>query len=310
MKKNQAKQLLITSDVEGQRIDNFLMRQLGRVPKSRVYQMIRKGEVRVNKGRVKQTYKLLEGDSVRIPPIYLEERSQPIITDDKKRRILEAIVYEDSSMLIINKPAGLSVHSGSNQPTGVIEIFRQASDEYKKLELVHRLDKDTSGCLMLAKDRKSLRHLHHAIQHDEIKKTYLTLLAGRIDKKTTRVDKPLSKEQTNTDNQRVSINNSGKKAVTVFHLQKKFEHSSLMEVELLTGRTHQIRVHSAYLGHPILGDNKYGDKASNQAFRKLGLRRLFLHASQLNFVSPATGNIQHVNAPLDQQLELVLSKLS
>ncbi len=309
-KKVKSKQIVINEDVAGQRIDNFLIRYLGKIPKSRIYQMVRKGEVRVNKGRIKQTYKLIKGDIVRIPPIYTNERIQNEPPRQLQQKIVDAIIYEDDSLIIVNKPSGVVVHGGSEHEFGIIEAIRAYSDKYSKLELVHRLDKETSGCLILAKTIPSLRILNKIIQTDEISKTYCALLAGQLDKKQYLVDQPLKKNTMLSGERVVKVDPSGKKATTKIFRAKVYQNATLVEVELLTGRTHQIRVHSAYINHPVIGDNKYGDKDINKQFKKIGLKRLFLHAKSLQFVSPATNKSIFIEAPLDVGLTELLQKLT
>jgi 23S rRNA pseudouridine955/2504/2580 synthase len=309
-KKFKSKQLVITADNEGQRIDNFLLRYFGKIPKSRVYKMLRKGEVRINKGRVKQTYKLQKDDVLRIPPVYLDERKSTKPTHSLQQKMQDAIIFEDDDIIVINKPAGIVVHSGSGQNYGVIEAFRALGEAYEKLELVHRLDKDTSGCLILAKNIPVLRQLHHSIKNDQINKSYTALLAGRINEKKFTVNTPLSKNTVRSGERVVRIDEHGKTAVTNFIRGRVFQASSLVDIELITGRTHQIRVHSASIGHPVIGDKKYGDRKINNEFKKLGLNRMFLHASSLKFKSPKTDKQIIIKAPLDIVLTELLEKLS
>lgn len=310
MKKTEVKQLVIESDRAGQRIDNFLQRELREIPRSRIYQMLRKGEVRVNKGRIKQTYRLQSGDTVRIPPLYVEDsQSGPVVSTQLLEKLLTAILYEDDSIIVLNKPSGLSVHSGTGQKLGVIEAIRTAKPEYKTLELVHRLDRETSGCLILAKDLHSLRQLHADLKQGAIDKSYIALLSGQLKRAQIRVDKPLSRNTRRGGERIVGVDDEGKQAVTVFNRQKIYPQATLVEVDLLTGRTHQIRVHSASIGHPVIADDKYGDKEVNGRFKQLGLRRLFLHASELQLRSPANGKKLNIKAPLDEGLQVILDGL-
>lgn len=307
IKKINSKQIVISNDYEGQRIDNFLLRYFGKIPKSRIYKMLRKGEVRINKGRKKQTYKLKTGDVLRVPPVYLDEAKSIAPSHFLQQRILESIIFEDEGIIIINKPAGIVVHSGSGQAHGVIEAFRAIGETYKKLELVHRLDKDTSGCLILAKNLSVLRQLHEIISNGEISKSYSALLAGRFDKKKMTVNRSLSK---NPSNERiVTVEDGGKSATTIFFSKEVFDTATLVNIELITGRTHQIRVHSASLGHPVLGDTKYGDRTLNRAFRKKGLKRMFLHAKSLSFRSPITQKTITIEAVLEPALVSFLEKM-
>ncbi len=308
IKKINSKQIVISNDYEGQRIDNFLMRYFGKMPKSRVYQMLRKGEVRANKGRIKQTYKLKTGDVIRIPPVYLDEEESRKPPRFLQQKMLESIIFEDEGILIINKPAGIVVHSGSGQDYGVIEAFREINEAYKKLELVHRLDKDTSGCLILAKNIKILRELHNIINKNEIKKSYTALLAGRLEKKKIIVNSSLSK---NPENEKIiTVKEGGKAAETIIYCENPSDKASLVNIELITGRTHQIRVHSASIGHPVLGDSKYGDRKVNREFKKQGLKRMFLHARKLSFISPVTQEKLTIKASLEPNLLNFLEKMN
>lgn len=310
MKKTEVKQVVIDSNRSGQRIDNFLQRELDGIPRSRIYQMLRKGEVRVNKGRIKQTYRLQAGDTVRIPPLYVADaKTAPVVSTNLAEKLQGSILYEDDSIIVLNKPSGLSVHGGTGQKLGLIEAIRASEPRYEKLELVHRLDRGTSGCLLLAKDLPSLRQLHTDMKSGEIDKTYTALLMGQLQRQSLRVDKPLSRTTKRAGERIVGIDAQGKKAVTVFNRKKTFRQATLVEVDLLTGRTHQIRVHSASIGHPVIADEKYGDKDTNQYFRQLGLRRLFLHATALRFRSPASGKKLNIKAPLDPQLLSILDSL-
>lgn len=306
-KKINSKQIVISDEHEGQRIDNFLMRYFGKIPKSRIYQMLRKGEVRVNKGRTKQTYKLQSGDVLRLPPVYLDEEKSNSPPRFLQEKVLESVIFEDEGMIIINKPAGIVVHSGSGQAHGVIEAFRAISEKYEKLELVHRLDKDTSGCLILAKNIPVLRQLHDIINKGEISKTYTALLAGRFEKEKMIINSELSKNLTNE--RIVTVDEGGKEATSIFFREAVFENASLVNIDLITGRTHQIRVHSASIGHPVLGDTKYGDRMLNREFRKMGLKRMFLHAKLLSFTSPVTRKKITIEAPLEVNLINFIEKL-
>ncbi len=307
-KKINSKQIVIADENEGQRIDNFLMRYFGKIPKSRVYQMLRKGEVRVNKGRIKQTYKLKTGDILRLPPVYLDEEKSNTPPRYLQQKMLDSIIFEDDGIIIINKPAGIVVHSGSGQDYGVIEAFRAISDKYEKLELVHRLDKDTSGCLILAKNIPVLRQLHEIINKGEISKTYCALLAGRFEKKKITINSELSKNPTNE--KIVTVDKGGKEATSIFIRDAVFEKASLVNIDLITGRTHQIRVHSASIGHPVLGDTKYGDRTLNREFKKMGLKRMFLHARSLSFISPVTKKKITIQAPLEDNLISFIEELN
>ena len=309
-KKINSKHIVITLDNAGQRIDNFLIRYLGKIPKSRVYQMLRKGEVRINSGRIKQTYKLVEGDILRVPPVYLDKQRQIIPSHLLQQRILDSIIFEDEGLIIINKPAGFVVHSGSGQSYGIIETFRAIDDCYKNLELVHRLDKDTSGCLMLAKSIPILRQLHSAMNNDEIEKSYSALLAGRIADKKITIDTPLRKANNKMSERMVIIAENGKPAMTKLSRERIFQSATLVNIKLITGRTHQIRVHAASIDHPVIGDIKYGNRMINREYKKQGLKRMFLHAKTLKLRSPISKKHLIIDAPLEPVLCEFLEQLA
>ncbi|MCG7930521.1 MAG: 23S rRNA pseudouridine(955/2504/2580) synthase RluC [Candidatus Thiodiazotropha lotti] len=301
----------ITQEEAGQRIDNYLIRQLKGAPKSYVYRILRKGEVRVNKGRVKAHYKLKCGDSVRLPPMRLSARAEQggRIPDNLLDLLRSAVVYEDERILVVNKPSGLAVHGGSGVNFGVIEILRQLRSGEKHLELVHRLDRDTSGCLLLSKKRSALRTLHELIRENRIDKRYLALLHGSWRKGVQMVDMPLKKNTLQGGERVVRVDAEGKPSQTIFRRMERFTEATLVEAELITGRTHQIRVHSQWLGSPVLGDQKYGDAAANRAFRDKGLKRLFLHAYKLGLRWPGEKRQLTIEAPLPDALSQVLTKL-
>lgn len=297
---------------EGQRIDNFLVTQLKGVPKSHLYRILRKGEIRVNKKRVKPDYRLQVGDVVRVPPIRTASPEQPERIGDRiLERINQSILYEDKDLLIINKPAGLAVHGGSGVSYGLIEALRALRPEAPFLELVHRLDRDTSGCLVVAKRRSALRALHEMLREGHVEKHYLALLKGRIGRKRT-VDVPLLKNVLSSGERVVKVHETeGKAALSVFQPCGHYADATLVDVHLLTGRTHQIRVHAAHIGHPIAGDDKYGDEEYNRTVReRAGLRRLFLHARSLAFSLPGRTDPIAVKAPLSDELEAVLQRLA
>lgn len=290
----------------GRRLDNFLGSRLKNVPKSRVYQMLRKGEVRVNGSRARQDYRLEDGDIVRIPPVYLAaETHRPGIPPGQAERLLQQVIYEDRQLLVLNKPAGLAVHSGSGISHGVIEILRAGRSDNERLELVHRLDRETSGCLLLAKDMAILRTLHDQLRAGSIEKHYTALLKGRLERRLLDIDAPLGRSQNRSGERMVTIDAAGKPSATHISRRRLFRQASLADVRLLTGRTHQIRVHAAAAGHPLAGDSKYGDRDFNKAMRQLGLRRLFLHAGRL--VLPDM-NLAF-DAPLPAELNEVLERL-
>ena len=301
-------QLTISEANSEQRLDNFLISYLKGVPKSRIYRMVRKGEVRVNKGRVDVSYKLVVGDMVRVPPVRVAEPSQAaIIVQPTLRFSLEnQILYEDDGFIVLNKPAGFAVHGGSGVNSGIIEALRQIRPQQKFLELVHRLDKDTSGCLLIAKKRSVLKVLHELFRGDGIQKTYLALLAGRFAHKKQLVDVPLLKNINQGGERMVVVSQAGKSAETLFTRLKQFEDCTLVHAAPKTGRTHQIRVHAAWLGHPIVADDRYADDAVNKAFKKRGFKRLFLHAEQLQFAHPITAAPLNFTAPLPEELQTLL----
>ncbi|MEJ2453188.1 MAG: 23S rRNA pseudouridine(955/2504/2580) synthase RluC [Candidatus Thiodiazotropha sp.] len=298
-----------TSDDAGQRIDNFLLRYLKGVPKSLVYRILRKGEVRVNKGRVKAVYRLKQGDLVRIPPIRQDSTVGSEPSKRLKARLDDTILYEDERIIAINKPSGMAVHGGSGINAGVIETLRALRPDAARLELVHRLDRDTSGILLISKKSSVLRVLHELMRANKVDKRYLALLAGSWRKGVQRVDAPLLKNTLQGGERVVRVDPEGKPAQTHFKRLERFDEATLVEVELITGRTHQIRVHSAWLGSPVLGDTKYGDEAANRRLRQLGLRRLFLHAHKIRFRWPDEKRDTVIEAPLPEALQAVLANL-
>ncbi|MEW5755966.1 MAG: 23S rRNA pseudouridine(955/2504/2580) synthase RluC [Pseudomonadota bacterium] len=308
---NTAVQLVTIDEAhDGQRVDNFLLTHLKGVPKSRIYRLLRKGEVRVNKGRVKPEYRLASGDSVRIPPIRLgDDTPPPKASDAALQRLDDAILYEDAQLIVIDKPSGMAVHGGSGVSFGCIEMLRQMRPEAPFLELVHRLDRETSGCLIIAKKRSALNSLHQQIRDGKVDKYYLALLKGRWKKGAKRVDAPLLKNTLKSGERIVRVDASGKPSLTVFEPVESFEHAALMRIDLGTGRTHQIRVHAQYLERPIAGDDKYGDRDFNAAMAQLGLKRLFLHATELRFLHPESEVTMSVTAPLPDDLAAVLAQL-
>ncbi len=300
----------ITTHQAGQRIDNFLLSLEKGVPKSRIYRALRKGEVRVNKGRIKQTYKLQAGDVVRVPPLRVAENTTPTqVNESLKQELLNAIIFEDEAMLVLNKPAGLAVHAGSQIQLGIIEALRIIKQDLPFLELVHRLDRDTSGCLLLAKSRDSLLHLQQQMLTDGIDKRYLTLLKGTMSSKEQLVEQPLQKNTLSSGERMVRVDPEGKKSKTLFIQQQSSDIAQLTEVKLFTGRTHQIRVHAAWTGHPVAGDDKYGDREFNKTIKNFGLKRLFLHAWRLTIVHPLSGETLALEAPLPASLNDVIQKL-
>jgi len=300
----------VDSGYEGQRIDNFLLCRLKGVPRSYIYRILRRGEVRVNKGRVRASYRLQEGDVVRVPPVRVAEQAQPARPHERVlQQLREAVLIEDKRLLALNKPAGIAVHGGSGLNYGVIEAMRVLWPEERQMELVHRLDRETSGCLLIARKRSALRALHELLRNNKMDKRYIALLAGCWEKQRADVDAPLLKNTLQGGERVVRVNSEGKPALTRFRVLERFSNATLVEAKPVTGRTHQIRVHAAHLGHPILGDEKYGESKTNKQFRELGLKRLFLHAESLRFKWPDEKQEQCIKAPLESSLETLLKKL-
>ena len=300
----------ISAAQAGQRIDNFLLTLEKGVPKSRIYRAIRKGEVRVNKGRIKQTYRIQAGDSIRVPPLRTSEKNKiKTVSDRFRQQLSEAVLFEDDELLVLNKPAGISVHAGSNIPQGLIEALRIVRSDMPYLELIHRLDRDTSGCLLIAKSRHTLLNLQQQMVNHDIDKRYLTLLRNSWGMDERLVEQPLLKNSEIAGERMVIITDEGKYAKTLFIPREAFEQAQLTEVKLFTGRTHQIRVHSKFLHAPVAGDDKYGHRHFNRDMKKLGLKRMFLHAWKLGIHHPVTGEEMMLNAPLPEQLNNVIIKL-
>ena len=294
----------ISEENSEQRLDNFLISMLKGVPKSKIYRIVRKGEVRVNKGRVDAKYRLQEGDIVRIPPVRVAEPQTEAFVPQTLRQSLERdILYEDDVLLVLNKPPGFAVHGGSGLDSAIIEGLRLLRPASRFLELVHRLDRDTSGCLLIAKKRSALRKLHELFRGEGIQKTYLALLAGQWARKKTVVTAPLQKNVGKGGDRMVTVNRTGKEAETLFTRIKLLPDATLVEASPKTGRTHQIRVHAAWLGHPIIGDERYGDFEINRGFKKKGFKRLYLHAYKLEFAHPVTGKHLLITAPMPQQMK-------
>lgn len=301
----------ITDAHAGQRIDNFLIRYLKGVPKSRVYRILRKGEVRVNKGRIKAEYRLAVGDMVRIPPIRMSEEKPPQGVSKSLDRLLSAsILFEDDRLIVVNKPSGLAVHGGSGINQGLIEALRTMRPEARFLELVHRLDRDTSGCVMIAKKRSMLRYLHEQLRTGTIDKRYLALVEGRWPNRRKVINAPLLKNVLKSGERMVNVSPEGKQSVTEFSVIERFDKCTLVEAKPITGRTHQIRVHALHGGHPLLGDDKYGSHSAYQYFKSKGLKRLFLHAASLRVPMPENEESLVVAAPLGAELQLVVDTLT
>lgn len=302
--------LEVPPELAGQRIDNFLRTQLKGVPKTLIYRILRKGEVRVNKGRIKPEYKLQAGDVVRVPPLRLAEKDEPVpLAQGLLERLEAAIIYEDKALIVLNKPAGIAVHGGSGLSFGVIEALRQLRPDVGELELVHRLDRDTSGLLMVAKKRSMLRHLHRELRGDGVDKRYMALVRGRWDTSKKQVNAPLLKNTLRSGERMVEVTDEGKEALTLFRVLRRFgDFATLVEAKPVTGRTHQIRVHARHAGHCIAGDNKYGDEEFSSAIRDLGGKRLFLHAYALKVPLPDGGELT-LEAPVDELWSRTLERL-
>jgi 23S rRNA pseudouridine955/2504/2580 synthase len=295
---------------DGQRIDNFLLRTLKGVPRSHVYRLLRRGEVRVNGRRARAETRLAAGDVVRLPPVRTGPEAPPRrVPDALLGQIRAAVVYEDARILALDKPSGVAVHGGSGLAFGVIEALRAWRPD-SDLELVHRLDRDTSGVLAVAKDRGSLRILHALLRDGDVAKTYRALLQGKWTLGRKLIDAPLRTNLKQGGERVVRVHAGGKSAASTFRPVATFgRRATLVEVEIHTGRTHQIRVHAAFAGHPVAGDDKYGDRDFNAAMKALGLDRMFLHAQSLAFTWPDTGEACRIEAPLPADLEAVLERL-
>ncbi|HLO63637.1 MAG TPA: RluA family pseudouridine synthase [Azonexus sp.] len=292
--------VVIGDEEQGQRLDNFLIRCCKGVPKSHIYRILRSGEVRVNSKRVDATYRLRAGDNLRIPPIRIAERPQNEVNEAAKQRVDLPVIFEDEAMLVIDKPEGVAVHGGSGVSFGVIEALRRQRPQAKFLELAHRLDRETSGVLLVGKKRLALTALHDMFREHGAgaDKRYLVLVKGRWMNNTQHVKLPLHKYLTEGGERRVSVDPQGKASHTVFRLLARWSEVSLLEAQLKTGRTHQIRVHLAHLGFPILGDEKYGDFALNKELKREGLKRMALHAWRMAFRHPLTASPLECVAPL------------
>ncbi len=298
--------LEVDANHAGQRLDNYLFASCKGVPKSHLYRLVRQGQIRINRGRRRVDYRLRLGDVVRIPPLRMARR--PTIIGEP--RALEGrIVYEDDDLLVVDKPSGLAVHGGSGVKLGLIEALRARASRPRFLELVHRLDRDTSGLLMVAKRRSALLALHADLRAGRVEKRYIALVRDRWTGRSHQVRASLQKFRLRSGERMVEVSGGGKEAQTRFIPKRQFADSTLCEIQLLTGRTHQVRVHAAYAGHPVAGDHKYGDREFNQKMRERGLRRLFLHAQGLRFRHPRSGERMDVTAPLPSELNDLLQRL-
>jgi len=301
----------VDGEYAGQRLDNFLINLLKGAPKALVYRIIRKGEVRVNKGRIQASYRIQAGDIVRVPPVRLAEpKTLPVPGRGLTEKIESAVLYEDDRILIINKPSGLAVHGGSGVSLGLIEALRQIRPQAKFLELVHRLDRDTSGCVMVAKRRSALKILHEDLRQGRINKIYHALVVGRWPKHKLQEDAPLKKNELQSGERVVRADPEGKASLTKFKVLRNLGDLTLVEARPVTGRTHQIRVHTQVAGHPIVGDPKYGDDQINRAMKAQGIDRLFLHAAQLQLTLPGSGERLVISAPLEPKLVQAIDRLA
>lgn len=295
----------VTAQESGQRLDNFLLRHTRGVPKTRVYRAIRKGEVRVNRGRAKPEYKVVAGDEIRIPPLsegIPQSADKPSLAWE--RRIRDSIIHETHDFIAINKPTGLAVHGGSGVRLGLIEALRRLFPAERYMELVHRLDRDTSGLVLVAKNARTLRELHHQLRDDRVDKRYLALVAGKWPAYRASVAAPLAKHHTASGERIVRVDANGKQAETRFRVLERFANATLLEAKPVTGRTHQIRVHTQHSGHPILGDCKYETELARRCCENAPIKRLFLHAQAITFtVASETISLE---CPLSAELEAVL----
>lgn len=301
--------ITVPDELAGQRIDNFLQARLKGVPRSRIYRILRKGEVRVNKGRVKAEYRLRGGDQVRVPPIRVSEAPELPVAGEQLRRVLEdAILFDDGGLMVVNKPAGLAVHGGSGVRLGLIEALRQMYPQSPFMELVHRLDRDTSGAILVARKRSVLLHVQSELRAGRMGKSYLALASGKWPRAQKLVEAPLRKNTLKSGERMVVVDGEGKPSRTRFQVMERFPAATLVAAEPITGRTHQIRVHAQFVGCPLAGDAKYTPDEVNAGFREIGLKRLFLHSAEVRCTLP-DGRAVAVKAPLPGELESVLQRL-
>lgn len=306
---DQVRYVEIDENAEGQRLDNFLITQLKGVPKGHIYKIIRRGEVRINKGRAKNVYRLKLNDMVRIPPVKVDENKASVPAKWIRESLKQRVIHEDDDLLVLNKPSGLAVHGGTANSHGVIEALRFLHPDEKYLELVHRLDKATSGCLLIAKNRKMLNGLQTLLRNRTVSKTYTALLCGNIHQQSMTVKAPLEKRTLDSGEHRVRVHPEGKKSETGFKKIASYKNATLVLASPKTGRTHQIRVHAKHLGHPIAGDERYSTPSQYKNYKDRGLKRLFLHATRLEFIHPLTDEPMRFEADLDDELKLFLKTL-
>ena len=310
-KKSKPENILISADQTGRRIDNFLLSCFNRIPKSRIYQMLRRGEVRVNGGRIKPDYRLQEGDAIRVPPLYEQSKTTPGKAPARLVEMIETcVISEDERLVVVNKPAGLVVHAGSGSAFGVIELLRALYRQEQDLHLVHRLDKETSGCLLIAKNMLILRQVNQALKNGDVKKEYDALLRGRLHEKKIRVNSPLQRHRNPLGEGRVRVEESGKTALSEFEPVAVYRDATRVKVRVGTGRTHQIRVHAASIDHPVAGDGKYGNREFNRKMRSLGLKRMFLHAGKISVPELKATGEHRFSAPLPADLDGILNVLT
>ena len=297
----------VGADQAGRRIDNYLAAALD-LPRSRIYQMLRKGEVRVDGRRVRQGHRLEEGEQVRIPPVSRSEMPAPETPRDYLLALVrDSLIYEDEDVLALNKPAGLVVHGGSGRTFGVIELLRRTRAEGEALQLVHRLDRETSGVLLVARNHRALARLQEGFRDRRVGKTYLALLKGKLDRDST-VDQPLDRNLLRSGERLSGVSEAGKQALTRFRPVRVVKDATLAQVEIGTGRTHQIRVHAAHIHHPVAGDDKYGDRTFNRKLKRAGLKHLFLHAAALSVPGWHGRKPLVIEAPLPGELEEFLRR--
>ena len=304
-----ARQIIVDLEHDGRRIDNFLAWTLKGIPRDRIYRMLRNGEVRVNGGRIRQDYRLTTGEVLRLPPVRMTPNEAMTPPESLRAAVRDSVLYEDEALLVLNKPARIAVHGGVGIRNGLIEVLRDLRPDAPYIELVHRLDRGTSGCLMIAKRPRFLRAMHGLIRSGAIAKTYLGLISGHWSVSAGVIKTGLKKNGVRSSERMVCVADDGKFAETHIEPIERFENATLVRVQLKTGRTHQIRVHTAYVGHPLAGDDKYGDKAFNRAMRHYGLRDLFLHSYRIEFVAPNSREQISVQAPLPAGLLSVLESL-
>lgn len=307
------KDFVISADQAGRRIDNYLLFQLKNVPRGLLYRLLRQGRITVNHKKVKPSYRLQEADQIKMVslkiPLSEKIREKPTPSLPSIKKLTQRVLYEDDNLLVLDKPVGMAVHGGTHIPLGVIDVLRYARKEENFLELAHRLDRETSGCLIIAKKRSVLRELHQLLREGSFQKTYYALTLGHWPKINNRIEVNLMKNRLSSGERKVKVNEAGKLSITDFRVIRSFPQADFVEVTLHTGRTHQIRVHAAHAGHPLAGDEKYGDRAFNRVMKQKGLKRLFLQASHIQFMLPSRNKEISVDAPLDEELSEALETL-